>query len=156
MNRTPKVVISIMVLVIVAFSSASIPAHALVAANTLNIAGSSTVLPIALEASVTFPTYWNSLVAANNAAFAATSPFYWGDASALDITSMNIQGEGSGTVFPAILPTTGNPTADIGEMSRPPSTMEMGPIQCRQRPDLGSRSRHRCYSLQYRHDVGSN
>ncbi len=109
--------ISIMVLVIVAFSSAAIPAHALIAVNNLNIAGSSTVLPIAIEASATFPTYWNSLVAANPS---------WGTPAALDISSMNIQGLGSGTAFPAILPASGNPTADIGEMSRPPTVAEWG------------------------------
>ena len=34
---------------------------------------------------------------------------------------MTIGGLGSGTAFPAILPTSGTATADIGEMSRPPT-----------------------------------
>ena len=39
---------------------------------------------------------------------------------------MNIVGLGSGTAFPGILSTTGTATADIGEMSRPPTTAEWG------------------------------
>ena len=62
LNRPAKVILSTMVLVIVAFSSAAIPTHGLVSSDTLNIVGSSTVLPIAQEASVTFQTYWNVLV----------------------------------------------------------------------------------------------
>ena len=42
----------------------------------------------------------------------------------LDINTMNIAGLGSGTAFPAILSTTGANTADIGEMSRPPTQGE--------------------------------
>lgn len=98
-------------------AAATIPTRGLVSANSLNIVGSSTVLPIAVLAETTFPTYWNSLVSANP---------IWGTSSALDISTMNIQGIGSGTAFPAILPTSGNPTADIGEMSRPPTTGEWG------------------------------
>src|SRR5208337_2641769 len=105
------------VLVIMAFSSNAFPAHALITANSLSISGSSTVLPIAQEASVTFPTYWNTLVAANPS---------WGTQAALYINSMIIQGLGSGTAFPGILPITGIATVDIGEMSRPPTAAEWG------------------------------
>ena len=105
-----------------AYSATALPINALLAPNTVSIAGSSTVLPIAQEAATTFPTYWNSLVAANPS---------WGTTAALDISTMNIQGFGSGTALPAILPTTGNgggsvATADIGEMSRPPTDAEWG------------------------------
>ena len=104
-----------------AFSIAALPIQALITPNTINIAGSSTVLPIAQEASATFPTYWNNLITAN--------PSLLGTGNTLaqcTISTMNIAGLGSGTAFPAILPTTGTATADIGEMSRPPTTGEWG------------------------------
>ena len=104
-----------MILAILAFSAAAVTlANALpfqsgnlVTPNTLNIVGSSTVGPIASEEATAFPNYWNNLVSANPS---------WGTASTLDINTINIQAEGSGTAIPAL---TGG-TADIGEMSRPP------------------------------------
>ena len=103
------------VLAMMAFSFAIVPAHALISNNSLSLAGSSTVYPIAVQAAASFPAYWNGLVDANPS---------WG---ASKITSsMTIGGLGSGTAFPAILPTSGNPTADLGEMSRPPTVGEWG------------------------------
>lgn len=98
-----------LVLAMMAFSATAIPTHALITANTLSIAGSSTVYPIAQTAAQSFPTYWNSI-----AAGLGSSP----------INTINLAGLGSGTAFKTVLPTTGSPTADLGEMSRPPSTGE--------------------------------
>lgn len=114
MNKTQKIVISTLVLAILAFSSAATMVHAsggLVTPNTLNIAGSSTVGPIAVAEKGQFDAYWNGLVAANPS---------WGTASALDINQVNVAQLGSGTAIPALVAGT----ADIGEMSRPPSTGE--------------------------------
>jgi ABC-type phosphate transport system substrate-binding protein len=138
-----KVLISILVLAILAFSSAATMVHAtlyssysampwasnsLVTPGTLTIAGSSTVAPIAeAEEAGTgtanpsadnFVSYWNSLVAANPS---------WGTASALDLSAVSIAGLGSGTAVPA-LDGSSSP-ADVGEMSRPCSDGEWG-IAC--------------------------
>lgn len=124
MNKIQKIVISTLVLAILAFSSAATMVHAsgslpfqngqLVAANTLNVAGSSTVGPIALEEAGQFTAYWNALIAEPaNSGFDTSS-----------INTVNVAELGSGTAIPAL---TGG-TADIGEMSRPPqsSTTEWG------------------------------
>jgi len=110
MNKTQKILLITTILAIMAFSNAATTlTHAssggLVNPNTLTIAGSSTVYPIAVEEASQFPNYWNSLVAANPS---------WG---ASDITQpISIAGLGSGTAIPALVAGT----ADIGEMSRPP------------------------------------
>ena len=79
----------------------------LVNPNTLTIAGSSTVYPIAAEEASQFATYWNKLNGANPS---------WG---ASNMTSpMSIAGLGSGTALPALEAHQ----ADIGEMSRPPQS----------------------------------
>ena len=52
-----------LVLAMMAIGVALLPAQALLNNNTLTLAGSSTVYPIAAEAAATFPAYWNSLVA---------------------------------------------------------------------------------------------
>lgn len=61
-----------LILAILAFSVAATTVHALpfqsgnlVTSNTLTIAGSSTVGPIAQEEIGSFPSYWNTLVTAN-------------------------------------------------------------------------------------------
>jgi ABC-type phosphate transport system substrate-binding protein len=98
------------ILAIIAFSTAgSLLTRAsgtgLVNSNTLTIAGSSTVYPIANEEASQFTSYWNGLVAANPG---------WG---ASQITQpISIAGLGSGTAIPALV----GGTADVGEMSRPP------------------------------------
>ena len=136
MNKK-KVILSILVLAILAFSAAATMVHAtyssysampwasnsLVNPGTLTVVGSSTVAPIAeAEEAGTgtanpsadnFVSYWNTLVAANPS---------WGTASALDLTAVNIQGLGSGTAIPALDNSGG--TADVGEMSRPPQDSE--------------------------------
>ncbi len=98
-----------------AFSAAVIPANALISSNSLSIAGSSTVYPIAVQAAQTFPAYWNGLVAANPS---------WSASALTASTPINIAGLGSGTAFKTVIPASGSPTADIGEMSRPPSDAE--------------------------------
>ena len=84
----------------------------LVASNTLTVVGSSTVYPMATEeqtggatGGMAFNTYWNALPANTGAA-------------AVQINSFNIQGAGSGTAIPAI----NGAQADIGEMSKAPSS----------------------------------
>ncbi len=74
--------------------------------NTLTIAGSSTVYPIANEEAGVWANYWNNLNGANPA---------WG---ANNCTApVSLAGQGSGTAIPALWTNS----ADIGEMSRPPS-----------------------------------
>ena len=107
---------SVVLFVTIAFSASAFPAHALIATSTLTIKGSSAVYPIAMEAGATFRDYWSGLVTANPS---------WG---ASQINTISIDGMGSGTVFSAILPTGGTATADIGEMSRPPTTGEWNQI----------------------------
>ena len=81
----------------------------------MTVAGSSTVGPIAQSEIASFPAYWNNLVSANSA---------WGTTAALDINQVNLATLGSGTAIPAVAGIAG--TADVGEMSRPPSTGEYG------------------------------
>ncbi len=78
----------------------------LVNSNTLTIAGSSTVAPIAAEEANQWQSYWNNLVSLNPS---------WG-ADTVN-TPVSLAGQGSGTAIPAIY----GGTADIGEMSRPPN-----------------------------------
>jgi len=85
------------------------PVTGLVAQNTLTIAGSSTVYPVAVEAATTFASYWNALVTANPS---------WDATSLTAATPIAITGAGSGTAIPALIAGT----ADIGEMSRPPKS----------------------------------
>jgi ABC-type phosphate transport system substrate-binding protein len=115
MNHKQKTIVSMLILALLALSTAATFVKAsglpfqngqLVNSNTLTIAGSSTVLPIATEEAGVWQTYWNNLVA-NNPGWGAsqcTSP----------VTPV---GQGSGTAIPAL--TAG--TADVGEMSRPPN-----------------------------------
>jgi ABC-type phosphate transport system substrate-binding protein len=111
MNKSRRILISAIALAMIAFSAATgVMTHAseptgLVNPNTLTIAGSSTIYPIAYEEAGYFPSYWNNLNAANPG---------WG---ASNITQpINVAGLGSGTAIPALA----NGEADIGEMSRPP------------------------------------
>ncbi len=115
LNYKQKTLVSILVLAMMAFSVAATiaPAFALVDNNTLKLAGSSTVYPISVLASQTFPTYWNNLVDANPA---------W--SASRQTAPMVIAGLGSGTAFSGILPTSGTATSDIGQMSRPPTLAE--------------------------------
>ena len=121
-----KTILSVIVLAILASSTAISLASAGIAQwnanslqtpNQLTVAGSSTVGPIAQSELGGFPTYWNNLVAANSA---------WGTTGALDINKVNLATLGSGTAIP-----TGTgivDTADVGEMSRPPSTGEYATV----------------------------
>ena len=96
----------------IAIASATITApNTLQTPGTLTIAGSSTVAPIAQEELALFPNYWNTLVAVNPA---------WGTTSALDVSQVSLAGLGSGTAIPALVAASGG--ADIGEMSRPPTS----------------------------------
>ena len=110
MNKPKIILVLITILAMMAFSNAATNlTHAsssgLVNPNTLTIAGSSTVYPIAVDEAPYFTSYWNSLVAANPG---------WG---ASEITQpISIAGLGSGTAIPALVAGT----ADVGEMSRPP------------------------------------
>ena len=83
----------------------------LATANQLTIAGSSILAPVAQEEAAQFPNYWSNLVAANPG---------WGTALALDIDQINIGTLGSGNAVSALAAGT----ADVGEMSRPPSSIE--------------------------------
>jgi ABC-type phosphate transport system substrate-binding protein len=108
-RKALEILVSALIVAMMTFSAATTPMTrantGLVNPNTLTIAGSSTVYPIAAEEASQFPAYWNSLVAANPG---------WG---ASPITQpISIAGLGSGTAIPALV----GGTADIGEMSRPP------------------------------------
>ncbi len=156
MKKNLKYILSILVLAILAFSAAStMLAHAipwtsgqLLTGNTITIAGSSTVGPVAQEESTPsinsnytdFQDYWNNLVTNNWNSGTSTSSWCtlasgYTQAQAynqLKITAVSLATLGSGTAIPALAGTTG--TADIGEMSRPPSTAEwqttgMGSLQ---------------------------
>lgn len=133
MNRNVKYLIAISILSVLALTVAiTMTASAattysalpwasgnLVTANQLTIAGSSTVGPIAQEEiNDGFVTYWNNLVTNNPS---------WGTASALDLTKVNLATAGSGTAIPALAETSG--AADIGEMSRPPSSATSGTLE---------------------------
>ena len=78
----------------------------LVNPTTLTIKGSSAVYPIAAQEADVFPTYWNSIVAANPS---------WGANQCTQ--PIALQGLGSGTAISALIAGS----ADIGEMSRPPN-----------------------------------
>jgi len=110
LNKIQRILVPMVILAIMAFSTASTvltraSSTGLVNSNTLTIAGSSTVYPIANEEASQFTSYWNSLVAANPS---------WG---ASQITQpIAIAGLGSGTAIPALV----NGQADVGQMSRPP------------------------------------
>jgi ABC-type phosphate transport system substrate-binding protein len=118
-----------MILAILAFSAAAmafanasstivnpyVTGGGLVSSTTLSIAGSSTVYPIAVEEAGQFPTYWNNLLSAN-------SGFGGADQCTVAITP---SGQGSGFAVGAL---TGG-TADIGEMSRPPSSATTGTLE---------------------------
>jgi ABC-type phosphate transport system substrate-binding protein len=100
--------VSAIILAIIAFSGTASLTRAstgLVNPNSLTIAGSSTVYPIAAEEASQFTSYWNNLVGNNTS---------WG---ASQITQpISVAGLGSGTAIPALI----NGQADVGEMSRPP------------------------------------
>ena len=93
--------------------AASLPFQAgqLVTPNTLTVAGSSAVGPIAYEEIYQgdFVSYWNALVAA-------------GTVSSSVIFQVNLAMLGSGTAIPALAGTNG--VADVGELARPPSVAE--------------------------------
>ncbi len=88
----------------------------LVSPGTLTVVGSSTVGPIATEeiGEGNFVNYFNGLITA-------------GTISSSPITAVNLQTQGSGTAIPALAETTG--TADVGEMSRPPSSGTTGEFE---------------------------
>ena len=99
---------SAIILAIIAFSGTASLTRAntgLVNPNTLSVAGSSTVLPIAVDEAAQFPSYWNNLVGNNTS---------WGASPITE--SISLAGLGSGTAIPALI----NGQADVGEMSRPP------------------------------------
>jgi ABC-type phosphate transport system substrate-binding protein len=134
LNKIQKTLVAIMIIAMMAFSTAAIVGatwindstlkwfdgnNDLYSQGTLNIFGSSTVGPIASEESGTgnFANYWNNLVT-NNPSL--------GTAATVDLSSINIKQDGSGTAIPALSYATGQ--ADVGEMSRPPSTGEWGTL----------------------------
>jgi len=87
----------------------------LVSSKTLTIYGSSTVGPIASEEidEGNFVAYFNGLISAGT----ITSP---------TLNAVSLQQQGSGTAIPALAESTGS--ADVGEMSRPPSDGEFGTV----------------------------
>jgi hypothetical protein len=91
----------------------------LVTSGVLTIQGSSTVQPIATEEATqgNFVNYWNALVNSNSA-LGGTSALLSTTAS----PNPSITGLGSGTAIPALDGSVA--TADVGEMSRPPSDAE--------------------------------
>jgi ABC-type phosphate transport system substrate-binding protein len=126
LNKNQKIIVSMLVLAILAFSTALMAARAttytsysslpfsqgnLVTPGQLTVAGSSTVGPIATE-EITPPTgtqgfnaYFNGLITKNS----------WPSTWALS-SSVSLATQGSGTAIPAL----DSATADVGEMSRPP------------------------------------
>ena len=133
MNKIQKTIVSMLVIAMFAFSAGAALVHAsglpwttntLVTPGQLTVAGSSTVGPIATEeinptAGGNFVAYWNNLVST-------------GVVTSSAISQVNLATLGSGTAVPALAGTAG--TADVGEMSRPPSdgefsTAGMGSMQ---------------------------
>ncbi len=105
-------------------SYAALPwaSNSLVDPGIMEIQGSSTVQPIASEEAIqgNFVAYWNQLCA-NNPSLEGSA----GSAALLSTTSgtnPQITGLGSGTAIPALDGSVN--TADVGEMSRPPSDAE--------------------------------
>ena len=127
MNTKVRYLISVLIMAILALSvAATVMASTeqfengqLITPNVLTIAGSRTVGPIATEELTTFPSYWNNLVSTIGQTPNGAS---WGTAGAIDINSVSLAALGSGTAVPALVQTAG--AADLGEMSRPPSTGE--------------------------------
>src|SRR5208283_3409466 len=99
-------------------------ANELVTPNALTIQGSSTVAPVATEEinEGNFANYWNALVTSNPALVGSSSTLPQCLLTAS--TPVSLTGLGSGTAIPALDGSTA--TADVGEMSRPPSTGEYG------------------------------
>ena len=132
MNKIQKIIVSVLVMAMLAFSTGALIAtvaaapssysglpwasNQLVSPGTLTVVGSSTVGPIATEeiGEGNFVNYFNGLITA-------------GTISSSPITAVNLQTQGSGTAIPALAETTG--TADVGEMSRPPSSGTTGEFE---------------------------
>lgn len=134
MNKTQKVILSMLVLALMTLSIAAAltpslaltepssysglqwASNQLVNPGTLTVAGSSTVGPVATEeisgsgSTPGFTTYFNNLVSNGLASS--------------DISSVSLSTFGSGTAVPALDYTGG--VADVGEMSRPFSSGEYG------------------------------
>ena len=129
MNKTQKIILSLLVLAMLAFSAAALPINALITPNTISIAGSSTVLPIAQKRQRR-----SQLIGTTD----CCKPQLGQPLSQCTISTMNIAGLGSGTAFPAILSTTGAKLQTLVKCQdlQPKAN---GTIQCRHRPDLGSR-----------------
>ncbi len=129
MNKIEKIIVSMLVIAMLAFSTGAListvaaagaasysalpwASNNLVTPGTLTIYGSSTVGPIATEeiGEGNFVSYFNGLISA-------------GTISSSQITGgVTLYTQGSGTAIPALAESTGS--ADVGEMSRPPSTGE--------------------------------
>ena len=91
----------VIVLAMIAFSAATAnQAHALLTPGQLTISGSSTVYPVAIDASATFPAYYQSITG--------------------NTITLNIEAGGSGVAIPNMV----SGAADMGEMSRPPTDAE--------------------------------
>ena len=139
MNKTQKSIVSMLVIALMTFTAGVLflQAHAttlpwnngqLVTSGQLTVAGSSTVGPIAAEEinpqQGNFVAYWNNLV--NTGAVTSST-----------ISQVNLATLGSGTAIPALAEATGGGAADVGEMSRPPSTGEFAELPDMQQYAIG-------------------
>jgi len=128
LKKIEKIIVSMLIIAMLAFSTGALLATvlgastysalpwasgSLVTPGTLSVVGSSTVGPIATEeiGEGNFVNYFNGLITA-------------GTISSSPITAVSLQTQGSGTAIPALAETTGQ--ADVGEMSRPPSSGSTG------------------------------
>jgi ABC-type phosphate transport system substrate-binding protein len=94
-------ILFVIVLAMIAFSATAVnQAHALISNGTLSISGSSTVYPCAIDASATFPSYYQSITG--------------------NTITLSIQAGGSGVAIPNMV----SQADDMGEMSRPPTDAE--------------------------------
>ena len=107
MKTIPKILFVILLATVAFVAATGNQSHALLTPGTLAISGSSTVYPVAIDASSTFPAYYNSI-------------------TGLTLT-LSIQQGGSGVAIPNMV----SQADDMGEMSRPPTDAEYASM-----PDL--------------------
>jgi ABC-type phosphate transport system substrate-binding protein len=100
MKTIQKTLIAAVIVAVMAFSAAPNQAHALLTPGTLSISGSSTVYPVAVDASATFPSWYHTITGKT--------------------ITLNIQAGGSGVAIPNMVANA----YDMGEMSRPPTDAE--------------------------------
>ena len=100
MKTIPKALIAAIIIAAIAFSATNNQARALLTPGTLSMSGSSTVYPCAIDASTTFPAWYNTITG--------------------NTIILNIQQGGSGVAIPNMQ----KGAYDMGQMSRPPTDAE--------------------------------